>query len=83
VSDKWPTAPIPSGAPGLPPAAFAPARSGISYTFQTMWLRPTRSGSAITAYTSADGATGTKVGTATMTLTITASDTGGIWEATG
>ena len=40
-----------------------------SYTFPNGWLRLIRSGTTITAYTSADGSTWTQVGTATITLT--------------
>ena len=36
--------------------------SGGTYTFPNAWLRLTRSGSTITAYTSADGSTWTQVG---------------------
>jgi regulation of enolase protein 1 (concanavalin A-like superfamily) len=43
--------------------------SGGTYTFPNAWLRLTRSGSTITAYTSADGSTWTQVGSTTMTFT--------------
>src|SRR5207237_1430729 len=39
--------------------------SGGGYTFPGAWLRLTRSGAALTAYASADGATWTTAGTAT------------------
>ena len=42
---------------------------GGSYTFPNAWLKLTRSGSVITAYTSADGSTWTEIGTATVSLT--------------
>ena len=43
--------------------------SGGSYTFPNGWLKLTRSGSTITAYSSADGTTWTQVGTTTISLT--------------
>jgi hypothetical protein len=43
--------------------------SGGSYTFPNAWLKLTRAGSAITAYTSTDGTTWTQVGTTTITMT--------------
>jgi outer membrane protein assembly factor BamB/regulation of enolase protein 1 (concanavalin A-like superfamily) len=43
--------------------------SGGSYTFPNAWLKLTRTGSVITAYTSADGTTWTQVGTTTITMT--------------
>jgi outer membrane protein assembly factor BamB/regulation of enolase protein 1 (concanavalin A-like superfamily) len=43
--------------------------SGGSYTFPNAWLKLTRVGSVITAYTSADGVTWTQVGTATVSMT--------------
>jgi outer membrane protein assembly factor BamB/regulation of enolase protein 1 (concanavalin A-like superfamily) len=42
---------------------------GGSYTFPNAWLKLTRTGSVITAYTSADGTTWTQVGTTTVNLT--------------
>ena len=43
--------------------------SGGTYTFPNAWVRLTRSGSTITAYTSADGSAWTKIGSTTMTFT--------------
>jgi regulation of enolase protein 1 (concanavalin A-like superfamily) len=43
--------------------------SGGSYTFPNAWLKLTRAGPAITAYTSADGSTWTQVGTTTIAMT--------------
>ncbi len=43
--------------------------SGGSYTFPNAWLKLTRSGNTITAYSSPDGTTWTQVGTTTITLT--------------
>ena len=43
--------------------------SGSSYTFPNAWLRLTRSGATITAYSSPDGTTWTQVGTATIAMT--------------
>ncbi len=43
--------------------------SGSSYTFPNAWLKLTRSGSTITAYSSPDGTTWTQVGTATIAMT--------------
>ncbi len=40
-----------------------------SYTFPNAWLKLTRAGSSVTAYTSADGSTWTQVGTTTITMT--------------
>lgn len=42
---------------------------GGSYTFPGAWLKLTRAGSAITAYTSTDGTTWTQVGTTTIAMT--------------
>jgi hypothetical protein len=42
---------------------------GGSYSFPDCWLRLTRSGTTITAYSSADGATWTQVGSTTITMT--------------
>ena len=42
---------------------------GGSYTFPNGWLKLTRSGSTITAYSSADGTTWTQVGATTISLT--------------
>ena len=42
---------------------------GESYSFPNAWLKLTRSGSTITAYSSADGSTWTQVGTTTISLT--------------
>lgn len=47
---------------------FNTAVPGPSYTFPT-WLRLSRSGSTITAYSSPDGSTWTEVGTTTIALT--------------
>ena len=43
--------------------------SSGSYSFPNAWLKLTRSGSTITAYSSADGSTWTEVGTTTISLT--------------
>jgi hypothetical protein len=43
--------------------------AGGSYTFPNAWLKLTRAGSTITAYTSADGNTWTQVGSTTISLT--------------
>jgi regulation of enolase protein 1 (concanavalin A-like superfamily) len=43
--------------------------SGGSYAFPNAWLKLTRAGSAITAYTSTDGTTWTQVGTTTIAMT--------------
>ena len=43
--------------------------SGGSYTFPNAWLKLTRSGNTITAYSSADGTTWTQVGRTTMSMT--------------
>ena len=48
---------------------FNSSTSGGSYTFPNAWLKLTRSGSTITAFSSADGTTWTQVGTATVSLT--------------
>jgi outer membrane protein assembly factor BamB/regulation of enolase protein 1 (concanavalin A-like superfamily) len=40
-----------------------------SYTFPNAWLKLTRAGSTVTAYTSADGSTWTQVGTTTISMT--------------
>ena len=42
---------------------------GGSYTFPNAWVKLTRSGSTITAYSSADGTTWTEVGATTVSLT--------------
>jgi regulation of enolase protein 1 (concanavalin A-like superfamily) len=42
--------------------------SGGSYTFPGAWLKLTRAGSTITAYSSADGITWTQVGTTTISM---------------
>jgi hypothetical protein len=42
---------------------------GGTYSFPDAWVRLVRSGSTITAYTSADGSTWTQVGVATITFT--------------
>jgi regulation of enolase protein 1 (concanavalin A-like superfamily) len=47
---------------------FNTAVAGPSYTFPA-WLKLTRSGTTITAYSSPDGTTWTQVGTTTVTLT--------------
>ena len=43
--------------------------SGGSYTFPNAWLKLTRTGSTITAFSSADGTTWTQVGATTISLT--------------
>ena len=43
--------------------------AGGSYTFPNAWLKLTRSGNTITAYSSADGTTWTQVGTTTISMT--------------
>jgi len=43
--------------------------SGGSYTFPNAWLKLTRSGNTITAYTSPDGTNWTQVGTTTISMT--------------
>jgi regulation of enolase protein 1 (concanavalin A-like superfamily) len=48
---------------------FNNAVAGGSYTFPGAWVRLTRAGSTITAYTSADGSVWMQVGTATVALT--------------
>ena len=48
---------------------FNASVSGGSYSFPNGWLKLTRSGSTITAYSSADGTTWTQVGTTTISLT--------------
>jgi regulation of enolase protein 1 (concanavalin A-like superfamily) len=48
---------------------FNASVGGVSYTFPGAWLKLTRAGSVITAYTSADGGTWTQVGTTTITMT--------------
>ena len=48
---------------------FNASVSGGSYSFPTVWLKLTRSGNTITAYSSADGTTWTQVGTTTISLT--------------
>ena len=47
---------------------FNSSVSGGSYTFP-VWLKLSRSGNTITAYTSPDGSTWTEVGTTTISLT--------------
>ena len=42
---------------------------GGGYTFPNAWLKLTRAGSVITAYTAADGTTWTQVGTTTIAMT--------------
>ncbi|MGH3217979.1 MAG: beta strand repeat-containing protein [Streptosporangiaceae bacterium] len=48
---------------------FNTSVAGGSYTFPNAWLKLTRTGGTITAYTSPDGSTWTQVGTATVSLT--------------
>ena len=48
---------------------FNSSVAGGSYTFPNGWLKLTRSGATITAFTSADGSTWTQVGTTTISLT--------------
>jgi len=48
---------------------FNSSTLGGSYSFPNAWLKLTRSGSTITAYSSPDGTTWTQVGTATIPLT--------------
>ena len=48
---------------------FTTASPAGLYTFPNAWLRLSRMGSTITAYTSSDGSTWTEVGTATVSLT--------------
>jgi regulation of enolase protein 1 (concanavalin A-like superfamily) len=48
---------------------FNSSTSGGSYSFPDAWLKLTRSGSTITAYSSPDGTTWTEVGTATISMT--------------
>ncbi len=48
---------------------FNASTSGGSYSFPNAWLKLVRSGSTITAYSSADGTTWTQVGTTTISLT--------------
>jgi regulation of enolase protein 1 (concanavalin A-like superfamily) len=43
--------------------------SGGSYSFPNAWLKLTRSGNTISAYSSADGTTWTQVGTTTIAMT--------------
>jgi regulation of enolase protein 1 (concanavalin A-like superfamily) len=43
--------------------------AGGSYSFPNAWLKLTRAGSTITAYSSADGAIWTQVGSATVSMT--------------
>jgi regulation of enolase protein 1 (concanavalin A-like superfamily) len=43
--------------------------SGGSYTFPNAWLKLTRSGNTITAYSSPDGTTWTQIGTTTIAMT--------------
>jgi len=47
---------------------FNASVSGGSYSFPNGWLKLTRSGSTITAYSSADGTTWTQVGTTTISM---------------
>ena len=48
---------------------FNASTLGGSYSFPNAWLKLTRSGSTITAFSSADGSTWTPVGAATISLT--------------
>jgi len=48
---------------------FNSSTAAGSYTFPNAWLKLTRVGTTITAYTSPDGTTWTQVGTATVSLT--------------
>ena len=48
---------------------FNASTSGGSYSFPNGWLKLTRTGSTITAFSSADGTTWTQVGATTMSLT--------------
>ncbi len=48
---------------------FNASAGGGGYTFPSAWLKLTRAGSVITAYTSADGTTWTQVGTTTIAMT--------------
>ena len=48
---------------------FNASTLGGSYSFPNAWLKLTRSGSTITAFSSADGSTWTAVGAATISLT--------------
>ena len=48
---------------------FNASTSGGSYSFPNGWLKLTRTGSTITAFSSADGTTWTQVGVTTMSLT--------------
>src|SRR6266567_9046286 len=48
---------------------FNASAGGGGYTFPNAWLKLTRAGSVITAYTSADGTTWTQVGTTTIAMT--------------
>jgi outer membrane protein assembly factor BamB len=48
---------------------FDTAVPGPGYTFPDAWLRLTRSGSTVTAYSSPDGSTWTQAGTTTVSLT--------------
>ncbi len=48
---------------------FNASVSGGSYTFPNGWLKLTRTGSIITAFSSADGTTWTQVGSTTVSLT--------------
>ena len=48
---------------------FNASTSGGSYTFPNGWLKLTRTGSTITAFSSADGSTWTPVGATTISLT--------------
>src|ERR1019366_4217617 len=43
--------------------------SGGSYTFPNLWIKLTRSGATITAYSSPDGTTWTQAGTTTIAMT--------------
>ena len=48
---------------------FNTSASGGSYTFPNAWLKLTRSGNTITAFSSADGTTWTPVGATTISMT--------------
>jgi regulation of enolase protein 1 (concanavalin A-like superfamily) len=50
-------------------SGFNASVSRGSYSFPNGWLKLTRTGSTITAYSSADGTTWTQVGTTTISLT--------------
>ena len=48
---------------------FNASASGGSYSFPNAWLKLTRSGNTVTAFSSADGTTWTPVGTTTISMT--------------